>query len=350
MLTRLSQIMKDSVGASKVAERARQYLGLHDESAGGDLESRNREYASMVNAYYDLVTDFYEYGWGQSFHFAPRHPGENFAASLARHEMYLASRLGLKPGMKVADIGCGVGGPMRAIARFSGSSIVGINNNDYQIKRGRAHNERAGLDDICDFLKCDFMNIDMPDGSVDAAYAIEATCHAPDKEGIYSQIYRILKPGGYFAAYEWCLTDRYDANDDRHRAIKKGIEVGDSLPDLYHTSAVDNALKAVGFELLETHDAALDSVNTIPWWYALSGKGGLSLSAFRSSRVGRRITHTSVNMLEKLKVAPKGSGEVSSMLMSAAEDLIAGGETGIFTPMYFMLVRKPLDAPPAQAN
>ena len=29
------------------------------------------EYASMVTAFYDLITDFYEYGWGQSFHFAP---------------------------------------------------------------------------------------------------------------------------------------------------------------------------------------------------------------------------------------------------------------------------------------
>ena len=48
----------------------------------------------MVNDYYDLVTDFYEYGWGQSFHFAPRHKGESFEASLVRHELYLAARCG----------------------------------------------------------------------------------------------------------------------------------------------------------------------------------------------------------------------------------------------------------------
>ena len=34
-------------------------------------ERGKEEYARMVTAYYDLITDFYEYGWGQSFHFAP---------------------------------------------------------------------------------------------------------------------------------------------------------------------------------------------------------------------------------------------------------------------------------------
>ena len=36
------------------------------------LERRKEHYRSFVNRYYDLVTDFYEFGWGQSFHFAPR--------------------------------------------------------------------------------------------------------------------------------------------------------------------------------------------------------------------------------------------------------------------------------------
>lgn len=41
----------------------------------------------------DLATLFYEWGWGQSFHFANRHKDESFAQSIKRHEYYLASRL-----------------------------------------------------------------------------------------------------------------------------------------------------------------------------------------------------------------------------------------------------------------
>jgi sterol 24-C-methyltransferase len=58
---------------------------------------------------------------------------------------------------------------------------------------------KAGLGDTCDFLKADFMKVDKPDNTYDAIYAIEATCHAPTKLGIYGEIFRLLKPGGYFA-------------------------------------------------------------------------------------------------------------------------------------------------------
>ena len=52
-----------------------------------------------------------------------------------------------------------------------------------------------------------------PDNSFDAVYAIEATVHAPSLEGIYSEIFRVLKPGGVFGVYEWLMTDAYD-NDN----------------------------------------------------------------------------------------------------------------------------------------
>jgi len=48
-----------------------------------------------------VVTDFYEYGWGHSFHFASRFKDEAFQESLKRSEYFMASKLGLKPGMKV---------------------------------------------------------------------------------------------------------------------------------------------------------------------------------------------------------------------------------------------------------
>ena len=74
------------------------------------LMSVKKSYAPMINTFYDLVTDFYEYGWGQSFHFAPRWKNENFEASLARAEHFIAAKLGLKDGDTCLDLGCGVGG------------------------------------------------------------------------------------------------------------------------------------------------------------------------------------------------------------------------------------------------
>jgi sterol 24-C-methyltransferase len=79
----------------------------------GKTEQRVKNAQTVAETYYNLVTDFYEYGWGQSFHFAMRFPGEALQASLQRHEYYLASKLGLKAGQVALDCGCGVGGPQR---------------------------------------------------------------------------------------------------------------------------------------------------------------------------------------------------------------------------------------------
>ena len=121
MSIKLSKTLKDKLGASGVAPTIREYEEGFRMAKEGALENQDSADRKVSDLYYDLATDFYEYGWGKSFHFAPRVPGENFKASLARHERFLAQSLGLKPGMVVADLGCGVGGPLLEIARFSGA-------------------------------------------------------------------------------------------------------------------------------------------------------------------------------------------------------------------------------------
>ena len=109
--------------------------------------------------YYDGATELYEYGWAQSFHFSRFYKGEAFLASLARHEHYLASQMILRPGMRVLDVGCGVGGPAREIAQFTDAQIVGLNNNDFQIGRARRYAKKAGLENQVTFVKGDFMKL-----------------------------------------------------------------------------------------------------------------------------------------------------------------------------------------------
>jgi len=312
------------------------YNDIFDETDGEKIDERKAHYMQVVNQYYDLVTDFYEYGWGESFHFAPRYNGEAFLASVARYETYLAYRLNLQPGMTCLDLGCGVGGPLREIARFTRAKITGVNNNEYQIKRGQKKNAALGID-WCNYQKADFMNLPFEDNEMDAAYAIEATCHAPDKVACYSEIFRVLKPGAKFAMYEWVVTDKYDPNNREHVTIKKNIEYGDGLPDLDTPEVVHAALEEAGFEILEVEDRALTS--EVPWYAPLDAK--YTLTGFRYTKIGRSMTHYMVSALECCRIAPKGSTATSSMLQVAADALVAGGKTGIFTPMYFVVVQKP---------
>ena len=56
--------------------------------------AKQAQYVTIVNHFYDLVTDFYEYGWGHSFHFATRFKGETMREATARFEHFIALRLG----------------------------------------------------------------------------------------------------------------------------------------------------------------------------------------------------------------------------------------------------------------
>lgn len=327
------KLEKDEVMSA--VEKYEKYHGYY----GGEEEERKANYTDMVNKYYDLVTSFYEFGWGQSFHFAQRWKGESLRESIKRHEHFLALQLGLKPGQKVLDVGCGIGGPLREIALFSSTSVTGLNNNEYQITRGKELNRAAGLEKTCDFVKGDFMKMPFPDNSFDAVYAIEATCHAPDALGCYQEIYRVLKPGQCFAAYEWCMTDAFDPQNQEHQNIKSEIEIGDGLPDIRSIGQCADALKQVGFEVIWEKDLA--AVSPVPWYLPLD-TSRFSLTSFRLTAVGRTITKNMVRALELVGLAPKGSQRVQLFLEKAAQGLVEGGRKEIFTPMYFFLARKPL--------
>ena len=337
---KLTDILKDAGSGDGVASRARDYDRRFGGAARGGRDERKADYRNFENTYYDLVTDFFEYGWGQSFHFAPRAEGESFAASLARHEHYIAHRLGLGPGMVAADIGCGVGGPLIEIARFTGARIVGVNNNAMQLERAAKRSAAAGLGHLADFIKSDFMQVDAPDASFDAAYSIEATCCAPDKAGVYGEVYRLLRPGACFAAYEYCMTGPFDPDDPNHSRLKADMEYAGALPDLPRPREIDEALREAGFELLEARDLAADAPPGVPWWEPLAGSG-LSVARVRSSAAGRRLTLAMLWPLERLRIVPRGTTRVAGLLDLAAVSIAEAGRLGIFSPMYFVLARKP---------
>nr|GMD34884.1 cycloartenol-C-24-methyltransferase 1-like [Ipomoea batatas] len=143
------------------------------------------------------------------------------------------------------------------------------------------------------------MKMPFPDNSFDAVFALQATCHAPDIVGCYKEIYRVLKPGQCFVADEWCLTDSYNPDSSEHQKIKSELELGNSLPEIRLTSQCLDAAKKAGFE---------------------------------------------VQALECVGIAPKGSRRVYDFLQKSRGALVAGAKKGIFTPMYFFVVRKPVSA------
>lgn len=316
------------------------YYALKELDAAADADGKVREQPTLVSRYYDVVTSFYEYAWGSSFHFSPRRRREGLRASQDRQERGVAELLGLRPGQRVADVGCGIGGPLVTIGKHSGASIVGLNFNAYQISRGEQLVRKAGLESTCSFQLANFMEVPLPDGHFDAIYSFEAICHAPDTGALFAELHRLLAPGGELAAIDWCLTERFDEDDPRHRDIRERVEFSNATPDLLTPQQQLEAVKGAGFEVLSAIDQAAESDPTTPWYMALQGRD-VSLASLARVPAGRRLTAAVTAGLERIRVAPPGTGEAADLLNVAADSLVEAGELGIFTPMFLVHARKP---------
>ncbi|KAI3916092.1 hypothetical protein MKW98_004533 [Papaver atlanticum] len=315
-----------SISREKVEDKYKQYWSFFLRPK--EIEKPDKVPA-FVDTFYNLVTDIYEWGWGQSFHFSPSIPGKSHKDATRLHEEMAVDLINVKSGDKILDVGCGVGGPMRAIASHSKANVVGITINEYQVKRAKAHNQKAGLDSLCEVVCGNFLKMPFGDNTFDGAYSIEATCHAPKLEEVYSEIFRVLKPGSMYVSYEWVTTDKYVGENSEHVEIIQGIERGDALPGLRSYDEISQIAKKVGFEIVKEKDLARPPSN--PWWTRL-----------KMGRFAYWRNHVVVTVLSALGIAPKGTVDVHEMLFVTADYLTRGGETGIFSPMHMILCRKPV--------
>ncbi|KAJ0323533.1 hypothetical protein COL922a_013715 [Colletotrichum nupharicola] len=310
---------RELISAEQVKKNAFDHAlhGGSGKTQGGIRSMMGKDNAAHI---YNLATDLYEYAWGASFHFCRFAYGEAFSRAIARHEHYLAHNVGLKGGMKVLDVGCGVGGPAREMVKFTGCHVTGLNINQYQVQRATNCAAKEGLSHKLDFVQGDFMNIPFPDNSFDAVYAIEATVHAPSLEGVYKEIFRVLKPGGVFGVYEWLMTEEFNNDDLEHRRIRLHIEEGDGIAQMFKISDGLAAIKAAGFDLELHHDLAADDDGPAPWYWPLDSDLRYAqtlwdaLTVLRMNKWGRVVAHNFFSVLETVRVIPAGTRKTAESL------------------------------------
>ena len=344
-LLKLYTGLKAAYRGTSVPRRVQRFDGWTDRASADGAGTAGYDHAETVAEYYDLCSEFMVFGWGESLHFAPLSPEESLEESKVRHQRLMIAKLELREGMTVVDVGCGVGGPMRRVVREAGVRVVGVNSSEIQMDRAKSLNAEAGLDHMVDYLACSFMDMGaIGDGAFDRAYAIESTCHAPDKVGAFAEIYRVLKPGALFWGQEMCMTDKFDPDDGRHRIIKQELMHGIALKDIATTGEVDRDLKTAGFEVIEGMDRAVEENGrpTTPWYQPMETRRGTLGNQLRRTPLGRKGIYWGARLAEVLRVLPKGSADVLRLMDRTANAYVAGGKAGIFTPLYCFLARKPL--------
>ena len=71
----------------------------------------------------------------------------------------MISKLDLREGMRVVDVGCGIGGPMRRVVREAGVRVLGVNYSEVQLDKARSLNAEAEIDHMVDYLAASFMDM-----------------------------------------------------------------------------------------------------------------------------------------------------------------------------------------------
>ncbi|MYB25872.1 MAG: methyltransferase domain-containing protein [Acidimicrobiia bacterium] len=341
-LGRFTGALRAAHRGSDIAARVAEFEGWVERSAAAEAGSSDYDHTHTVNEYYDLCNQFMELGWGESLQFAPVAAKEPLAQAIARHQRVMIDKLRLKPGMDVVDIGCGFGALMRRVAGVADVRVVGINNNEHQLEQAMLRNRAVGLGDRTDCIKCNIMDMSsIAPNSFDRGYAIESTCHTPSREKAYAEIFRILKPGGLFWGQEMCMTDRFDPTSVEHRAIKQDLRRYIALQEIPGFGEVNSALSAAGFEVLEGLDRSNTEGCTVPWYAPMSGRGErLGRGLLRRPTV-RKALVAPAKAAELLRILPRGSARVIGLCNRAVDAYTAGGEAGIYTPLYCFLAQKP---------
>ncbi|KAK8569429.1 hypothetical protein V6N13_046484 [Hibiscus sabdariffa] len=155
------------------------------------------------------------------------------------------AKLDLKPGQKVLDVGCGIGGGDFYMAQEFGVYVVGI---DLSINMIAIALERAnGLNCAVEFEVADCTTITYPDNTFDVIYSRDTILHIQDKPALFRSFYKWLKPGGKVLISDYCKSAGPSSPEFAAYIKQRGY-------DLHDVKAYGQMLKDAGFDEVVAED------------------------------------------------------------------------------------------------
>ena len=148
---------------------------------------------SHEDEYDDALVDMLELIWGKGF----ISPGGPRAICDIVEGIDLAGKL-------VLDIGCGIGGVDVKLVRDHGCDIIALEIEAPLLERARARAAAAGVAERIDFRLVEPGPLVLDDACVDIVFSKDAWIHIPDKPDLLGEVFRVLRPGGWVLAGDWC--------------------------------------------------------------------------------------------------------------------------------------------------
>ncbi len=212
---------------------------------------------ARIRAYYDETWLEYRLLWlnpaNRAIHFGYWDAStQSHAESLVKMNRVMAEPLGLRPGHRILDAGCGVGGTALWLAELYQVRVVGITPVASQVMRARRYAQERGLTHLVTFEQQDYLTTEFPDAAFDVVWAQESVCHAPDKRLFLASAHRLLKPGGRLVVAEYFRLRRPHA--PHGEALLHSWLDGWAIPDLATGEEFATWSRDVGLEEVRLTD------------------------------------------------------------------------------------------------
>ncbi|UVK43184.1 class I SAM-dependent methyltransferase [Mesorhizobium sp. AR07] len=159
----------------------------------------------------------------------------------------LAQLAGIAAGMSVLDVGSGVGGPARFLAATYGCRVAGVDISEPFVDAARYLTERTGQSGQLSFQTASALELPFDDGRFDVVMLQHVAMNISDRERLYSEIRRMLKPGGRFATFDVVL-----AGSEPHYPLPWARTPATSF--LLTIDATREAIEPAGFRMLAWQD------------------------------------------------------------------------------------------------
>jgi len=216
-------------------------------------------------------------------------PYDQFHSRGLEATVEVAELVQAQPGDHLLDIGSGIGGPARWFARHFGCRVTGIDLTAPYCEVARHLTRRLGLEGRVSFEVGSALQMPFGEASFDGAYSMNVSMNIADRDGLYREVHRVLKPGA------WLLLSEIARGEGPELEYPTPWATTAATSFLATPQETESGLLAAGFEVIRWRDSVEESIAYAARSRAMVARGEKPLQRAATLMHGEKAALMGVN-------------------------------------------------------